>query len=229
MVAIKTVILSVALAAVAVNAQEIPEGQTTLPAATVEVGATVTSTVDTAVPEAEATDAAATDAADVDAATPTGTPAGEEETPADGEPPADAEPTAVAEPTGDAEPPAGAEPTGDAEPPADAEPTAEETATATEAPATEPTPVESPEAETPGEDDGPEATAVIPIEASVTGTQTVVVATGDAGAAPTNGTVNTGAPGATEPASFEGAASILSWSKEIAVVGAALFGFAVLF
>jgi outer membrane biosynthesis protein TonB len=209
MVAIKTVILSVALAAVAVNAQEVPSGEVTLPATTLEVEATVTTSVDAAGTEPEPTEPAEVEAeptepAEVDAAAPTESPAPADAEPTDGTT-EEVEPTAAEDGTPEAT---------DAPPAADATPT--EVA-------------ESPEGETVEEGDGPEATAVIPIEASVTGTSTVVVATGEAGPAATNGTINTGEPAPTEPAAFEGAASILSWSKEIAVAGAALFGFAVLF
>lgn len=44
----------------------------------------------------------------------------------------------------------------------------------------------------------------------------------------TNGTFTTGAPVATSPVPFPGAANILSWSKEMVVVGAAVAGFAML-
>lgn len=43
-----------------------------------------------------------------------------------------------------------------------------------------------------------------------------------------NGTFTTGAPAATSPAPYTGAANLLSWSKEIAVAGAAVAGLAML-
>lgn len=56
------------------------------------------------------------------------------------------------------------------------------------------------------------------------------IATGTTGVPipPTNGTFTTGAPAATSPVPYTGAANILSWSKEIVVVGAAAAGYAML-
>ena len=43
-----------------------------------------------------------------------------------------------------------------------------------------------------------------------------------------NGTFTTGAPAATSPVPYTGAANLLSWSKEIAIAGAAVAGLAIL-
>lgn len=59
---------------------------------------------------------------------------------------------------------------------------------------------------------------------------TAPIVTGASGAPnpPANGTFTTGAPAATSPAPYTGAANLLSWSKEIAVAGAAVAGLAML-
>lgn len=66
--------------------------------------------------------------------------------------------------------------------------------------------------------------------ATILTTAPAPIATGTSGipVPPTNGTFTTGAPAATSPAPFTGAANLMSWSKEMVVVGAAAAGYALL-
>lgn len=68
---------------------------------------------------------------------------------------------------------------------------------------------------------------VTPTPIVVTKPLTTVISSGVPQAS-ANGTFTTGAPAATSPAPYTGAANLLSWSKEIAVAGAAVAGLAML-
>lgn len=57
---------------------------------------------------------------------------------------------------------------------------------------------------------------------------TAVIASTGGTAPPVNGTFTSKTPAATSPAPYTGAANLLSWSKEMAVAGAAVAGLAML-
>ena len=72
----------------------------------------------------------------------------------------------------------------------------------------------------------PKPTSVAP--PLITGVKPPVVISSGVPVPSANGTFTTGAPAATSPAPYTGAANLLSWSKEIAVAGAAVAGLAML-